>query len=388
MILEKKNVQNKKSKANLAFFFEKFGSWEGEKNYLICLITAIDKYYDENFSIKIISSNKILKEIKKLKLKNIELIQSLFFTENNLLNYLRKISSKLFKKHDPLIYFLVKKYSIDIISHYKPSNFCKTICWLPDFQHTNLPKNFDLKEIERRNILYNNMIENSSLVLLSSKNSAIDLKKFSKKKIKFKVLNFVPYINFSNLRRKSIKKYNLSNYFIIPNQFWKHKNHLILVRAVNRLKNKKLNLKLVLTGDSSSHKNYNVFNDFINEIRKKKLENYFLYLGKVPYSTLVKLIYESKALVNPSLFEGWSTSVEEAKILHKKIILSSINVHKEQNPKFGYYFKPKDDLKLSYLINKISKEKSVKFSHNFLKKNYEIQRLKFAKNFYEILKNL
>ena len=45
-----------------------------------------------------------------------------------------------------------------------------------------------------------------------------------------------------------------------------------------------------------------------------KLNKYFLYyLGKVPYSDLINLINQSKALINPSLFEGWSTSIEEAK---------------------------------------------------------------------------
>jgi glycosyltransferase involved in cell wall biosynthesis len=388
MIYKKKNIKIKKPKINLAFFFENFGSWEGEKNYLVCLITAIDKYYDENYSIKIISSNKILNELKKLKLKNIELINSLFFTEKNLLNYLRKFSSRLFKQYDPTLYFLIKKHDINIVSHYKPLNYCKTICWLPDFQHTNLPKNFDTKEITRRNILYDDIIKNSSLVLLSSQTSAIDLKRFSKKKVKFKILNFVPHINFKDLKIKRIGKYNLNNYLIIPNQFWKHKNHLILVKALNRLKNKKFNLKLVLTGDSSSQKNKDVFNKFLNEIKSKKLENFFLYLGKVPYSTLVKLIYDSKALINPSFFEGWSTSVEEAKILHKKIILSKIKVHIEQKPKYSYFFHPNNDLRLSNIIYKIGREKKLKFSINHLKKNYEIERFKFAKNYFKIIKNI
>jgi glycosyltransferase involved in cell wall biosynthesis len=37
------------------------------------------------------------------------------------------------------------------------------------------------------------------------------------------------------------------------------------------------------------------------------------------------------ALINPSTFEGWSTTVEEAKGLGTPMILSSLRVHKEQN---------------------------------------------------------
>jgi len=36
------------------------------------------------------------------------------------------------------------------------------------------------------------------------------------------------------------------------------------------------------------------------------------------------------ALLQPSLYEGWSTLVEEAKALNKFIILSDLPVHKEQ----------------------------------------------------------
>ena len=355
-----------KNKINLAFLFESFGSWEGEKNYLNSLITSIDEYSDHNVIVKIISSDKIFKYLKKLKLKKIELIKSNLFSEKYYLNLFRKICSKFFNSYDPFLLYLIKKYNIDIISHYnKPSIFCKSICWLPDFQHFCLPQNFDYKEITRRNKLYNNIIKNSSLVLLSSKDSINHLKKFSnKKKLRYSKLNFVPYIDFNLLDNKRIKKYKLKNYLIVPNQFWKHKNHLILVKAINRLKNKNLKFKIVLTGDSNSQKDKNIFNEFIKEIKVMKLNKYFLYLGKVPYSDLINLINQSKALINPSLFEGWSTSIEEAKILNKIILLSNIKVHKEQNPNNSYFFNPKDDLRLSKIIykvitNKISKTKKI-----------------------------
>ena len=60
----------------------------------------------------------------------------------------------------------------------------------------------------------------------------------------------------------------------------KHKNHLILVKAINRLKNKNLKFKIVLTGDSNSQKDKNIFNEFIKEIKVMKLNKYFLYLEK------------------------------------------------------------------------------------------------------------
>ena len=117
-----------KNKINLAFFFDSFGSWEGEKNYLNSLITAINKYNDRDVSVKIISSEKILKDIKKLNLQNIELINSSLFFNKSYLNLFRKFCSKLFKSYDPVLFYFIKKYNLNIISHYnQPSIFCKTI---------------------------------------------------------------------------------------------------------------------------------------------------------------------------------------------------------------------------------------------------------------------
>ena len=75
-----------------------------------------------------------------------------------------------------------------------------------------------------------------------------------------------------------------------------------------------------------------------------------MILGKSPYQDVQALTIESKALINPSLFEGWSTIVEEAKSLGKRIILSDINVHKEQNPDGGIYFPVHDAEKLAKIM--------------------------------------
>src|SRR5690606_7479795 len=64
------------------------------------------------------------------------------------------------------------------------------------------------------------------------------------------------------------------------------------------------------------------------------------------------LMRKSVAIINPSLFEGWSTTVEEAKSLGKSILLSSIAVHLEQAPKRGLYFTPHDPNELATLLIK------------------------------------
>ena len=59
---------------------------------------------------------------------------------------------------------------------------------------------------------------------------------------------------------------------------------------------------------------------------------------------------QSLAMLQPSLFEGWSTPVEEAKSLGKSIVLSNIPVHVEQSPPGVRYFDPTDAAALAVCL--------------------------------------
>jgi len=66
-----------------------------------------------------------------------------------------------------------------------------------------------------------------------------------------------------------------------------------------------------------------------------------------------KTLFISNSLINPSFFEGWSTTVEEAKSMGKRIILSDIEVHREQNPSGGVFFDPKNPKELAEIMWKV-----------------------------------
>lgn len=56
------------------------------------------------------------------------------------------------------------------------------------------------------------------------------------------------------------------------------------------------------------------------------------------------LMKQAKAIIQPSLFEGWSTVVEDAKAMGQKIILSQLEVHLEQTEEYSnkLFFNPYD----------------------------------------------
>jgi hypothetical protein len=68
------------------------------------------------------------------------------------------------------------------------------------------------------------------------------------------------------------------------------------------------------------------------------------YMDRVEQLCIMK---HSIAIIQPSLFEGWSTVVEDAKALNKYVLLSNLDVHREQISINASFFDPfnKEDLK-------------------------------------------
>ena len=70
----------------------------------------------------------------------------------------------------------------------------------------------------------------------------------------------------------------------------------------------------------------------------------------IPLQEVKTLQAYSCAVIQPSLFEGWNTSVEESKQIGKRILLSDIPVHREQNPENGVFFDPHNAEELAHLM--------------------------------------
>src|SRR6185503_5946561 len=60
------------------------------------------------------------------------------------------------------------------------------------------------------------------------------------------------------------------------------------------------------------------------------------------YAELEALMRCAVALINPSRFEGWSTSVEEARAIGLPLVVSDIAVHREQAGGEALFFDPDD----------------------------------------------
>ncbi|MBN1878414.1 MAG: glycosyltransferase family 4 protein [Anaerolineae bacterium] len=226
------------------------------------------------------------------------------------------------------------------------------LAWIPDFQHLHLPEMFSEDEIRNRNRGIFDTAHDADIVVLSSNNARQDFERFVPYAAsKARVLSFVAQVPddiYTTDPDEVCQVYDLPKKFIyLPNQFWKHKNHEVVLKALSLLRPEHPEIVVVCTGNTNEYRDPLYFSQLLARVSSLGLRNNFIVLGMVPHKHLFQLMRQSLAVLQPSLFEGWSTTVEEVKSVGKKIILSDIAVHQEQAPPEAVFFRPNDEQQLA-----------------------------------------
>ncbi|MGP1470705.1 MAG: glycosyltransferase family 4 protein [Schwartzia sp. (in: firmicutes)] len=327
--------------------------WIGGINYYRNLCSAVARYESEHLHIKIFLPCGQEKAIFDEFPPEIEVHETLFLTRWSIPWILRKLWLKCFG-HDGVLAWYLRRQKVDVISHQQSPVRCAgmhNIGWIPDFQHKYLPDFFTKKEINGRDLAFARLAEKMDTVVLSSQTAKDDfIQYYPQYAEKARVLRFVPAIDFSarGKRDEVRKKYALPDkFFFLPNQYWVHKNHKIVLEALRILKEQGKVVHVVSTGNTKDYRNPGYFAALQDWIRQYDIGDRYIILGMVPYADVQSLAEAAWAYINPSLFEGWSTTVEEAKYRGKPILLSDLKVHREQAPKKGVYFNPMDPNELA-----------------------------------------
>jgi glycosyltransferase involved in cell wall biosynthesis len=223
------------------------------------------------------------------------------------------------------------------------------IGYLPDCQHKHLPHFFSAAECAERDIQYTQLLQTAPVVIVNSHDAKADLMRFfAPTRAEIIVLPFAASadrkwfdINVGKVR----EKYQLPReYFLCSNQFWQHKNHVVVLDALALAKSAGTPFCVVFTGEMDDYRSPDYAGSLVARVQKLGIADACHFLGLIPKLDQIALMREAIAVIQPTLFEGGpgGGAVYAAIGLGQPVIVSDISVNREIAEYVDEYFAPDD----------------------------------------------
>ena len=247
---------------------------------------------------------------------------NIFFKKSHFEKFLEE------KKVD-LVYFISQSYLTNYLHNI---NYIFTLFDLchrdnPEFPEVKNNRIFEFREKQ----LHNNLSRAVAVLAESElgKKNAIYRYRLDEERVHVFPIEPAPTIEFARSRSNNkenkyidIKqKYNLKyDYIFYPAQFWAHKNHIYILKALNILQNESsILLGAIFSGSDQGNLSY------IKEMTKKfNLENQVRFTGFVSNEEINYLYSQSVALVMPTYFGPTNIPPLEAFKLNVPVIYSDL----------------------------------------------------------------
>ncbi len=382
-------MKEKRKRIAIIFNFRK--GWMGGIIYILNLINALNYLKEEDKPEILIFYNKDLEEfLTEIKYSYLKTICWSFP------GFLKGYFGSWFTRRNIFVNDIIREYSPAGIyplndwplpkRAFDQGNL-KVVAWIPDLQHKFYPHFFTRLRVFFREQRIKMLLRNTGDLAVSSHDVESHFRKFYtiKPSLKIHPLRFVSLISNTTFRPLTELQTQYSipeGYFIVSNQFTNHKNHMVLLEALRILKDKGVGIFLVLTGKTDFKGNENYISQIRSFIKTYGLENSIKMTGVIPRQDQLSLMKHARAVVQPSLFEGWSTVIEDAKSLRVPVLASSLPVNMEQLQDTAAFFDPHNAAELATKLETFDQQPgALRYD------SYENRVRKFAEDFMDIFKN-
>jgi glycosyltransferase involved in cell wall biosynthesis len=342
----------------VAFWYDRPQEYSGGLNYMRNLLHAIKAARDPAIEPYVFFGHKVDAKVVEGFRPLAEVVRTSVLDRKSVPWFVHKLLFKLFGSL-AVVKLTLRRHGISIVSHaetvYGRRQPLLVISWIPDFQYLHLPDMFPGLDTAAQTKRLREIIAGSDAIVLSSHAALQDYRRIAAESDveRATVLQFVsqPSERFTNVsddptRRRAIEdKYSFrSPFFLLPNQFWLHKNHVVVFEAVRVLAQQGVEVLVLCTGNLRDYRlNDTSYADALADfVQRHALQERVRILGLIDYDDVLYLMRHCLAMINPSRFEGWSSTVEEAKSIGKQVVLSNIEVHLEQAPPDARFFAPDD----------------------------------------------
>lgn len=140
-------------------------------------------------------------------------------------------------------------------------------------------------------------------------------------------------------QKSAVKTYTLPSRknFLCLTHYYPHKNVEILIELAEKIREKNLDIGVVLTLDSDQSEGAR---KFLRRIKLQGLEDILLNIGSVPMNAIPALYEQTDGLLLPTLLESFSGTYVEAMHFRKPILTSNLDFATGVCGEAAYYFDP------------------------------------------------
>ena len=192
-----------------------------------------------------------------------------------------------------------------------------------DLQHEELPELFGRAELAYRKVVYGWTIRRSRIVIAISEHARSAL--IERYELEPGRVRAIPLAVDHDVFRPSDEAQR-GEYLLYPARPWRHKNHARLFEAFARVREKRPELRLVLTGEGD-------FGALSPGVEAR---------GRISRDELVRLYQGAAALVFPSLYEGFGMPLLEAMACGCPVACSNVTSLPEVAGDAARLFDPRD----------------------------------------------
>jgi glycosyltransferase involved in cell wall biosynthesis len=332
----------------------------GGYNYLLNLVKAVAQHVSRQVQPLIFAGTDVT-ESRLAPFAGVAGVQVITAPALNASGASRSLAMALALGNDPAFIRLLNQHRADLV--FETAQFFgwrlgrPALAWITDLQHRHMPELFPRLAYWKREIGFQSQMLSGREIMLSSETARRDCETFYPRSTpKLHVVRFAvptPARPSEDALRQIVNTYNLpARFFYLPNQFWRHKNHSCVIRALHILKSAGHEIVVAASGPQADPRRPQHFEELRQLVADLDVSHNFRLLGMIPTNHLHALLYTCAALINPSTSEGWSTTVEEAKSTGTPMILSSLPVHQEQAGGGASFFDARDPENLAAVLHR------------------------------------
>lgn len=353
----------------------------GGSTYQLSLLNELMKIDSEHEFFILYDNEKRLFEDKK----NITFINMNVNKEKSKFNFKNLFKKKL-KQQRFLLNEQVLKYHIELVwfmlpsYHYVEAPFILTV-W--DLQHrlqAYFPEvSLSGWDFDAREQFYKNAIPKSAYVIIGNDEGAKQISQFynfPEERIKTIPLATPAFVFEKEGDNRVLTENNLEKgkYLFYPAQFWPHKNHIRIIKALAILKKQGLDFNAVFTGSDKGNEKY-----IKQKVKEYDLEKNVKFLGFVSEEELISLYKNAFAMTFASMFGPDNLPPLEAMALSCPVICADFKGSKKQLGDATLFFNSLDENDLAEKIKNLYENEAFKVA--LIKKGYDLA-LKYTVNNY------